>query len=569
MEPPRRSVGPIGMHKRLIPLLFTVVLGAAACSSNEIADPGPPPPIGTTEPDERPDVDARSYYQDYEEADDEMSTGAVPTAEMPNPSSTTRDAGATTPVTPEPSSEPGPLDDNVFVDVGDSTFVPTTDDAESTFGLDVDTGSFSVGRTFLDMGVLPEPDSIRTEEWVNAFDYGDAEPTDTDLGVSVETHDAPRADDGTKLVRVSVSTRDLVDTERPTANVTFVIDTSGSMDIRERLGLVKSSLALLVQNLRADDTISIVVYGDEASPVLEPTPVSDAETIVDAIDDLEPGGSTNMEAGLLLGYQQARSAFRPDALNVVVLASDGVANVGVTDADVLTDQITQAGEEGIHLLTVGYGMGNYNDQLMEQLADQGDGFYAYVDTFEEAERLFVEELTPTLTVVAGDAKAQVVFDPDQVSEYRLIGYENRMLDDEDFRDDTVDAGELGAGHDVTALYEVRLNTNGPAFASRKSLSIAPVESLGEVRLRWASVETGEVEETTAPIAPSSGDEASDSFRFAATVADFAELLKGNSVVSERGVSLEQLATEAGALDEAGVEGAGELAEMIELAQDAS
>ena len=182
--------------------------------------------------------------------------------------------------------------------------------------------------------------------------------------------------------------------------------------------------------------------------------MADAGRIVAAIDALGPGGSTNMEAGLLLGYAQARAAFRPAALNVVVLASDGVANVGVTDPTVLTEQITTAGEEGIHLVTVGYGMGNYNDHLMEQLADQGDGFYAYIDTFEQATELFVEDLTPTLTVVASDAKAQVVFDPAAVEAYRLVGYENRRLDDAQFRDDSVDAGELGAGHAVTALYEV-------------------------------------------------------------------------------------------------------------------
>ena len=261
----------------------------------------------------------------------------------------------------------------------------------------------------------PDPASIRVEEWVNAFDYDDPAPTDGPVGVTVETAAAPHTDDGTQLVRIAVDTATIADADRPPANITFVIDTSGSMDIRDRLGLVQSSLALLVQHLRDDDTIAIVTYGDEATPVLAPTKVADAERIIAAIDELGPGGSTNMEAGLLLGYEQARAAFDPAALNVVVLASDGVANVGSTDPTVLTEQITKAGEEGIHLVTVGYGMGNYNDHLMEQLADQGDGFYSYVDTFEEAERLFVDDLTPTLTVVAKDAKAQVRFDPATVA----------------------------------------------------------------------------------------------------------------------------------------------------------
>jgi len=393
--------------------------------------------------------------------------------------------------------------------------------------------------------------------------------------VTVESGPAPHADDGTILVRVGVSTRDLAAKDRPPANLTFVIDTSGSMDIRERLGLVQSSLALLVQHLRPDDSIAIVTYGDDARPVLPPTPVGETETIVDAIDELGPGGSTNMEAGLQTGYEQARSAYREDALNVVILASDGMANVGVTDATVLTDQVTQAGEEGIHLVTVGFGMGNYNDQLMEQLADRGDGFYAYVDTFEEAERLFVDELTPTLTVVAGDTKAQVVFDPAVVKEYRLIGYENRMLDDEDFVDDTVDAGELGAGHDVTALYEVRLDHGQAPAPLRREVRPAPgvspvLATMGEVRLRWESTESGAFSESATPIpAPSTGGPGSSSFRLAALVADLAELLKDNSVVTERGLTLDDLGADAADLAAADVEGADELVDLIDQARQAA
>jgi Ca-activated chloride channel family protein len=236
----------------------------------------------------------------------------------------------------------------------------------------------------------------------------------------------------------------------------------------------------------------------------------------------------------------------------VVLASDGVANVGVTDADVLTDEITQAGEEGIHLVTVGYGMGNYNDYLMEQLADLGDGFYAYVDTFAEAVDLFVDNLTPTLTVVAEEAKIQVVFDDESVAAYRLIGYENRALDDEEFRDDTVDAGELGAGHQVSAVYEVELSSD----------AVADETELGEVRLRWRSPGSGEVVELNEPLTIDTSGEPSDSLRFASLVAHTAEVLRGNSVVTERGVTIEDLLAEAIALDDAGVDAADELVELI-------
>jgi Ca-activated chloride channel family protein len=292
-----------------------------------------------------------------------------------------------------------------------------------------------------------------------------------------------------------------------------------------------------------------------ATPVLSPTPVEEWRDIVDAIDALVPSGSTNMEAGLLLGYEQARESFDPDDINVVVLASDGVANQGVTDPEVLTDQITQSGDEGIHLVTVGYGMGNYNDHLMEQLADQGDGFYSYVDTFAEAVRLFVDELTPTLYVVAEEAKVQVVFDPDVVAAYRLIGYENRMLDDEEFTDDSVDAGELGAGHQVSALYEIEL-VDGAGTG----------DVAGEVRLRWQEPGTDDVTELDQPI--EIGGEPSDAIRMAALVGYTAELLKGNQVVDDRDVTLEDLLDDAEDLADEDVDGADVMEDLLEDALDA-
>jgi Ca-activated chloride channel family protein len=535
------------MRTRAIPALLVGLLSLAACGGGRSPETG------------RPDVDARSYYDDYAEGASDgggvMQSSTAPTGAAP------ADAGAVAPGPPEPEW-PDPTEDNVFVDSGDSAFVATADDAESTFALDVDTGSFHVGRAQLDGGVLPDPASIRVEEWVNAFEYGDPAPDGDALGATVETIDAPHTDDGTRLVRIGISTAEI--DERPAADITFVIDTSGSMDIRERLGLVKSSLALLVENLHPDDTIAIVTYGDEATPVLAPTPVADAERIIAAIDELGPGGSTNMEAGLLLGYEQAREALRPDALNVVVLASDGVANVGVTDPTVLTEQITTAGEEGIHLVTVGYGMGNYNDHLMEQLADQGDGFYSYVDTFEQATELFVEDLTATLTVVAADAKAQVVFDPAAVEAYRLIGYENRRLDDSEFRDDTVDAGELGAGHAVTALYEVR-----PAGSASVGIRATPdAATLGEVRLRWTVPATGETVERSVPIAGATS-EPSPASRLAAAVAETAEVLRGNADVTARGVTLDDVAADVDELLVDDVPGAAELADVVDEALAAS
>jgi Ca-activated chloride channel family protein len=569
------------MIRTLIPLtLATVTLAGtaavtanasdgtdAACPRPDVTEGNTPSTTDADPPTDRCAIDAEGYYLNYGSGDNEHATT---TASAPGPSATTAGMPGTADAAMEevgppapPPWEPGPLDDNTFVDAGDSTWVETESDRESTFALDVDTGSFNVAQTFLANGYRPEPDSIRPEEWVNSFTYGDPAATDDDLAVHIESDFDSGDEQPTALVRIGVTSREIADEDRPPANITFVIDTSGSMDIRERLGLVQSSLALLVRSLRPDDTIAIVTYGDDAWPVLPPTPVAEWEDIVDAIDSLGPGGSTNMEAGLTLGYEQARESHDPDALNVVVLASDGVANVGVTDADVLTDQITQAGEEGIHLVTVGYGMGNYNDYLMEQLANMGDGFYAYVDRFHEAVDLFVDNLTPTLTVVAEEAKIQVVFDAAIVARYRLIGYENRMLDDEEFTDDTVDAGEIGAGHQVSALYEVK-------FADGAILDGAdaePLPALGEVRLRWRSTHSGEVIQLDESLLVD-GDGPSQDLRFAALVGYTAEVLKGNSVVSERGITLEELLAEADALDEVGVAGAATMAELIAVAMSA-
>ncbi len=544
------------MNKRMMAALLVVGLGATACSGDTEPPVGPGGDQGGTTAGGPVDTSrARDFYDHYEEARD--GDGAMPNA-APTGADSAREAGAVDAPEPMPvpPAPPGPFEDNRFEDVGDAPWVETADALESTFALDVDTGSFSVAEGFLDQGSRPDPDSIRVEEWVNAFRYGDAPPDEGAIGLTVESGAAPLADDGTALVRVGVSTQELSDEERPPANITFVIDTSGSMDLQDRLGLVKASLALLVESLRPDDTISIVTYGDSAEPVLEPTSVSDAGRILNAIEDLQPGGSTNMESGLRMGYSQAREGLREDGINVVVLASDGIANVGLTDPDGLTQEITQAGEDGIHLVTVGYGMGNYNDTLMEQLANRGDGFYSYIDTFEEAERLFVEELTPTLTVVAADSKAQVVFDEEQVARYRLIGYQNRALETEDFLDDTVDAGELGAGHQVSALYEVVPATE-----------VDPGSSLGTVSLRWRAPDSGVNEQLDADILWPEAGESTDSLLLAGLVADTAELLKGNSVVTERGLTLEDLAEQARTLADRDVQGADEILKFIQRAQE--
>jgi Ca-activated chloride channel family protein len=520
----------------LLTLAVASVLSLSACSGGSGGD--------QTDPGNGRGIDARSYYDDYASAPAEdrvMNAGSGP-------------SGAAGPV----DIDPGITDDNTFVDAGTSGAVDPDVDPLSTFALDVDSGSYTVARTLLTQHVQPPAASIRAEEWLNAFPYDDPAPTEQDLGITVDEGAQPASTDGTRLVRVGISARDVADADRPPVALTMVVDTSGSMDIRNRLGLVKSSLALLAGHLRDDDTIALVTYGSQAHPLLEPTPVSDTDTILDAIDSLRPGGSTNLEAGLRTAYAQAREAYSDDAINAVILASDGVANVGTTSPDALVDQIVDAREQGIHLVTVGYGMGNYNDHLMEQLADQGDGFYRYVDTYAEAQRLFVQDFTSTLTPVARDAKAQVDFDPAKVSSYRLVGYDNRAIADDEFRNNAVDAGELGAGHHVTALYEVTLADG-----------VEPGTPIGTATVRWRGVDDDGLHETTSELTtgPVEG-EASRSLMLASTVADLAELLKGTDQTAVRGITLEDLALRAADLEAAGVDGADELTTMIDLASSA-
>ncbi len=494
-----------------------------------------------------PVSDPRSYVRDYDSDQDGDLAYAIPDM-------ASGDSGGVS----EPPMPPGLLEDNTFVDEGQSGFVDATEDPLSTFGLDVDTGSWSTGQLLLAEGHRPPPASIRAEEWVNAFEPGYPEPSGTDLGLTVDGAPAPHADDGTVLVRVGVQGRAVDDADRPPVALTFVVDTSGSMDIRNRLGLVQSSLALLVNALRPGDSIGIVTYSTRAEVVLEPTRVADADEIVDAIDELRPSGSTNMAGGLRRGYELAEQAYVEGGLNTVVLASDGVANVGTTDPADLAASVQDRAEQGIHLATVGYGMGNYNDHTMEQLADGGDGFYSYVDTFAEAERLFVDDLGSLLTVVADDAKAQVSFDPELVEDYRLVGYRNRALSDGAIDDPDADAGEIGAGHSVTALYELRLAAGVPAGTE-----------VGTVDLRWTSTADRAAAQLQAPVIVPEPDAATDgSLGVAATAASLAELLRGDTVVAGRGVTLDDLATDAAALQQAGAPGADLLVETVQAVQQA-
>jgi Ca-activated chloride channel family protein len=427
---------------------------------------------------------------------------------------------ATTPAAEEPMPGAVAPEAMFFEGYGVNPFVDTEDDHLSTFALDVDTGSYTIARRYVQDGLLPPQDAVRVEEFVNYFEQGYEIPDEADaFAVRIDGGPFPYAEtERSQMVRVGIQGYAVPPEERKDVSLTFVIDVSGSMGQENRLELVKRSLELLVEQLRPGDSVGIVVYGTEARAVLEPTSGADQRTILDAIYRLQPEGSTNAEAGLRLGYERANRAFIPGGINRVILCSDGVANVGRTGPESIWEVISGYASEGITLTAVGFGMGNYNDVLMEQLADNGDGFYAYVDTLKEAERLFVHGLTGTLQAIAMDAKVQVDFDPAVVSRYRLVGFENRAIADEDFRDDTVDAGEIGAGHSVTALYEVELQ---PEAEGR----------IATVHLRWQDPDTAEVMELsqgfyTEDLA-GSFTAADPHFQCAVVVAEYAEILRGS------------------------------------------
>ncbi|MFW6158598.1 MAG: vWA domain-containing protein, partial [Planctomycetota bacterium] len=402
-----------------------------------------------------------------------------------------------------------------FKNYGVNPFVDTDEDHLSTFAVDVDTGSYTLCRSYLNRGALPEPDAVRVEEFVNYFDYWYKPPAED--AFAIHNAVAPSKFGRNKLLmRVGLQGRVIDASERKDAVLTFVIDISGSMARENRLGLVKSALRMLVDELRGADEVGIAVYGSSGREVLSHRSLDERGQIINAIDQLESRGSTNAEEGLVIGYKMARRAFRKGAINRVILCSDGVANVGRTGPDSILKQIKKHAGEGITLSAVGFGMGNYNDVLMEQLGDKGNGHYAYVDTLAEAKRVFVENLTGTLQVIARDVKVQVDFSTETVRSYRLIGYENRDVADEDFRDDRVDGGEVGSGHSVTALYELKL---WPDKTGR----------LATIYVRHKHPETGETAEVKRDIgtgdAAASFDNADPSLRLAACAAEFAEILR--------------------------------------------
>ncbi|MEL6869398.1 MAG: VWA domain-containing protein [Pseudomonadota bacterium] len=412
----------------------------------------------------------------------------------------------------------------------------------STLSIDVDTGAYANVRRFLRNGQLPPQDAVRVEELINYFSYDYAAPRERNTPFSVTHEMAPSPWNASNyLLHVGIQGYVPPARDIPNANLVFLVDVSGSMNSPDKLGLLKTSLKMLTKELDADDRVSIVVYAGAAGVVLEPTPGDQRATIVSALERLRAGGSTNGAAGIELAYMMAEQAFIKDGINRVLIATDGDFNVGTVSQQMLEDLIENKRNSGIALTTLGFGTGNYNDHLMEQLADLGNGNYAYIDTLNEARKVLVDELQATMLTIAKDVKIQIEFNPAVVAEYRLIGYENRLLNREDFNNDKVDAGEIGAGHTVTAVYEVSLvGSDGqltePLRYQNAERAASNRGELAFLRLRYKQPQADSSQLIETPINRSSALDsyasASENFRFAAAVAAFAQNLRGGTYTSD-------------------------------------
>ncbi len=404
-----------------------------------------------------------------------------------------------------------------YKDYGQNPWIEAKKDHLSTFAADVDTASYTIVRRMLESNRLPPAAAVRVEEFVNYFRYSFAAPApNTPFSVVMEAAPSP-LQAGRHIMRVGVATKAISTLERRPAHLVFLVDVSGSMSSPDKLGLAKQSLKILTNNLKEEDTVSLVTYAGGTKLVLAPT--NDREKILAALDQLVAGGGTGMASGMDIAYQQAAASIKPGHIARVIVLSDGDANIGPHTHEDMLKIISGRAKEGVTLSTIGFGMGNYKDETMEQLADKGNGNNFYIDSLDQAKRVFQDQLTANLEVQAKDVKLQVDFDPAMVSRYRLVGYENRDVKDEEFRNDKVDAGEIGPGHQVTALYEVELTAKGKQ-------ANAP---LGSVRIRHKAPEGTKATEAAFPMvggpAASFANSSAD-FRFAFAAAAFADVLRG-------------------------------------------
>ena len=419
-------------------------------------------------------------------------------------------------------------------------------DPVSTFSADVDTASYSYVRGSLLGGSLPDADAVRVEELVNYFpyDWKGPETAETPFNATVTVMPTPW-NKNTELLHIGIKGFETVVTEQPAANLVFLIDVSGSMDEPAKLPLLKSAFRLLVGKLKDTDTVSIVTYAGNAGVVLEPTQAKERDTILSAIDNLQPGGSTAGAEGIEAAYRLAQKAFKKDGVNRVMLATDGDFNVGPASDEELKRVIEERRKSGIFLSVLGFGRGNYNDGMMQTLAQNGNGSAAYIDTLAEAQKTLVEEAGSSLFPIAKDVKFQIEFNPERIAEYRLVGYETRVLNREDFNNDKVDAGDIGSGHRVTAIYEVTPKgspavLNDPLRYGKEEAATAPsageTSELAFLKMRWKKPNSDTSELVTLPVTDANAvadvNAASADVRFSVAVAAFGQKLKGVSALQD-------------------------------------
>ncbi|MEJ2692653.1 MAG: VWA domain-containing protein [Candidatus Thiodiazotropha sp.] len=433
---------------------------------------------------------------------------------------------------------------SALADVPGETYAPIEENVAkqvkmepvSTFSIDVDTAAYANVRRFINNGHLPPPNAVRIEEMVNYFDYNYAPPSEDDEPFSVTTEIGPDPwSGGSYLLHIGIKGYEPALDAHLARNLVFLLDVSGSMDAPNKLELLKKSLRLLVNQLRSQDRVAIVVYAGASGLALPSTPGNHRHDIITALEQLHSGGSTNGGEGIQLAYSIAQENFVKDGVNRVILATDGDFNVGVTSNTALKQLIKQKNRSGVGLTVLGFGTGNYNDRMLEEISNAGDGNAAYIDTLQEAQKVLVDEIDATMQTIARDTKIQIEFNPDQVSSYRLIGYENRMLKREDFKDDRVDAGDVGAGNTVTALYEITLN-DGLRYQKAKSTYTKHDNEIGLLKIRYKrpdeSVSREMVHALYKKDIENSLSQTSDNFRFSAAVAAFGQRLRNSNQIGE-------------------------------------
>jgi len=420
-----------------------------------------------------------------------------------------------------------------------------SEDPVSTFSVDVDTASYAFMRSSIHNGVLPQKDAVRVEELINYFDYDYGVPADKSEPFKANVSIMPTPwNEGTKLMSIGIKGYELQRDEAPAANLVFLIDTSGSMNAPNKLPLLRNSFKLLLSTLKPEDTVSIVTYAGSAGTALEPTKAADKNKILAALDNLAAGGSTAGAEGIRQAYTLAETSFKEDGVNRVILATDGDFNAGISNPEELKSYIERKRDTGVTLSVLGFGRGNYNDALMQKLAQNGNGNASYIDTLSEARKVLVEEAGSTLFSIAKDVKLQVEFNPALVSEYRLIGYETRALKREDFNNDKVDAGDIGAGHTVTALYEITpvgsksqlVDDLRYGNGDKVTIPAADANEYGFLKIRYKLPDSDVSTLITRPV--TTGDEVSSAVaatndaRFAASVAAFGQLLRGGQYTGD-------------------------------------